>query len=105
MADRPAAVDAILKNTLPAVFGYLEKSLDGSHLVGNRFTLADIAVASNLITFHYLGYGIDARFPKLAGYFERMIAQPSLAAAIKAEQSAAAGMGLDRSFLKEAAAA
>jgi glutathione S-transferase len=98
-----AAIDAILSNTVPAVFGYLEQSLGHGHLVGNPFTVADIALTSNLINFHYLGYGIDARFPKLAAYFDRTLAHPSVAAAIAAEQGAAAGMGLDRSFLQRAA--
>jgi glutathione S-transferase len=99
----PAAIDAILNDTLPAMFGYLEKSLVGNYFAGDRFTVADAAIASNLINFHYLGYVIDARFPKLAAYFDRIVAHPSVAAAVAAEQSAAAGMGLDRSFLKLAA--
>ena len=98
-----AAIDAILRDTVPAVFGYLEKSLAANYFAGNRFTLADVALVSNLINFHYLGYAIDARFPKLAAYFERIIAQPSVAAALEAEQGAAAGLGLDRGFLKLAA--
>jgi glutathione S-transferase len=99
----PAAIDAILNDTVPAMFGYLEKSLVGRYFAGDRFTLADAAIASNLINFHYLGYAIDARFPKLAAYFDRIVSHPSVAAAVAAEQSAAAGMGLDRSFLKLAA--
>lgn len=98
-----SAIDTILKDTVPAVFGYLEKSLAANYLAGGRFTLADVALVSNLINFHYLGYAIDARFPQLAGYFERIIAHPSVAAALEAEQGAAAGLGLDRGFLKLAA--
>ena len=86
-----AAVDAILKDTMPALFGYLEASLTGSFLVGNRFTLADIALVSNLINFHYLGYRIEKRYPKLAAHFARTIAHPSVAAALRAEQGAVAG--------------
>jgi len=101
-----AAIEAILNDTVPAVFGYLERCLKGEHLVGDRFTLADITLASNLINFHYLGYTIDRRrYPKLAAHFAGSIRHPALAAALAAEQGAAAGMGLDRSFLSEAAAA
>lgn len=100
-----AAVDAILNDTVPAVFGYLESSLAGVHLAAGRFTLADIALASNLINFHYLGHTIDRRYPKLAAHFAATIRHPSIARALKAEQGAAAGMGLDLSFLKEALAA
>jgi glutathione S-transferase len=99
----PAAIETILNTTVPVVFGYLEKSLGHGHLVGNAVTLADIALVSNLINFHYLGYAIDARFPKLAAYFGRMVVHPSVAAALAAEQGAAAGMGLDRGFLQRAA--
>jgi glutathione S-transferase len=98
-----AAIDAILRDAVPAVFGYLERSLAGRYLVGDHFTLADVAVASNLINFHYLGYLIDPRFPELAAYFKRIIAHPSIAAALAVEQGAASGMGLDRGFLKSAA--
>jgi glutathione S-transferase len=97
------AIDTIVRDAVPAVFGYLEQALAGRYLVGDRFTLADAAVVSNLINFHYLGYTIDARFPKLAAYFDRIVVHPSVAAALAAEQSAAAGMGLDRGFLKLAA--
>jgi len=101
-----AAIEVILNDTVPTVFGYLEKCLKGEHLVGDRFTLADITLASNLINFHYLGYAIDRRrYPKLAAHFASSIRHPALVAALAAEQGAAAGMGLDRSFLSEAAAA
>jgi len=98
-----AAVDTILKEAVPAVFGYLEKSLAGQHLAGNRFTIADIAVVSNLINFHYLGYTID-RHPRLARYFAQMMRRASIAAALEAEQGIVAGMGLDRSFVQALAA-
>jgi glutathione S-transferase len=100
-----SAIDAILTDAMPAVFGYLEKSLGEGFLVGNRLTLADIALVSNLINFHYLGYTIEKRYPKLAAYFARIIAHPSVAAALRGEQGAVAGLGLDRSFLKQLAAA
>lgn len=104
-AGDQSAIDAILRDAMPAVFGYLEKSLSGDFLAGKRFTIADIALTSNLINFHYLGYALDKRFPKLAAHFARCLAHPSIAAALHAEQGTATGMGLDRSFLKELAAA
>jgi glutathione S-transferase len=97
------AVDTILREAVPAVFGYLEKSLAGQYLAGDRFTIADIAVVSNLINFHYLGYALD-RHPRLAGYFARMIRHASIAAALAAEQEIVAGMGLDHSFTQARAA-
>jgi glutathione S-transferase len=98
-------VAAILDGALPKVFGYLERSIDGDALVGGRFGIADIAVLSNLINVHYLGYRIDEdRYPKLAAYFAGGLQQPSVESALCAERSAAAGMGLDLKFLRAPAA-
>ncbi len=98
-----AAVKAIQSEAMPRSFGYLEKELTGSHLAGGQFTIADIAVVSNLINYHYLGYRIEARFPRLAGYFKVMLRHPSIATALAAEQPAASGMGLDLSFIRDLA--
>jgi glutathione S-transferase len=90
------AVSAILEGAVPKVFGYLERVIDGDVLVGGRFGIADIAVLSNLINMHYLGYRIDAdRYPKLARYFAGGLLQPSIETALRAERAAAEGMGLD----------
>jgi glutathione S-transferase len=89
-----AAVEAILNGALPRVFGFLEEPSNGS------FDIGDIALASNLINFHYLGYKVDERkYPKLAGRFARWLERPSIRKALDAEQPAAASMGLDRSFM------
>jgi len=102
----PAAIDTILTEALPRVFGYLERSITATWLVGERFTIADLATVSNLINFHYLGFRIDAkRYPALAAYFDRVIQYPSVAAAFRAEQPVAANMGLDASFALTLAAA
>jgi glutathione S-transferase len=101
-----AAVAKILNDAVPRVFGYLERTIDGAHLVAGRFGIADIATVSNLINFHYLGYRIDARrFPKLAAYFGGSLRQPAIETALRAEQPVAASLGLDQSLLREAIAA
>ena len=95
-----SAIDSILTDTQPKVFGYLEDELAGDFLVGGSLTLADIAIASNLINFQYLGYTIDrGRYPKLAGFAAAIVRQPSFQRALAAEKPYAEGMGLDRSFL------
>ncbi len=101
----PCAIDDILTGAMPKAFGYLERSLGGDCLAGGRFTIADLATVSNLINFAYLGHRIDAaRFPKLAAYFEKQIRRPSFQTALRGEEKAASGMGLDRSFLGKLAA-
>ena len=104
-ATDSAAITAILNDALPKVFGYLEGTIGGDHLVAGRFGIADIATVSNLINLHYLGYEIDARrFPKLAGYFARQLRQPAIEAALRAERPVADRMGLDQTFLRELSA-
>jgi glutathione S-transferase len=91
-----AAIDAILTQALPKVFGYLESQMTDGHLVGNRFGIADIALACNLVNYHYLGYRIDAaRYPKLERSFKRLCRYPSIATALRTEQPVAKNMGLD----------
>jgi glutathione S-transferase len=91
-----AAIDAILTQALPKVFGYLESQVTDGWLAGRSFGIADIALASNLVNYHYLGYRIDtARYPKLDRTFKRLCRHPSIVAALRTEQPAAKSMGLD----------
>jgi len=99
-ASEPAVIEKILSDALPKLFGYLDESAAGPYLAGGRFSIADIALVSNLVNYHYLGFDIDARrYPGLAAYFGRGLRHPAIAAALSAEKSVAAGMGLDGSFL------
>lgn len=100
----PSAINAILSDAMPQVFGYLEGSITGDFMAGKQFTIADIAVVSNLINFHYFGYRLES-FPKLNRYFIRHIERPSIRTALLADQSVAASMGLDGSFFHASAAA
>jgi glutathione S-transferase len=91
-----AALGAILDEALPRSFGYLE-----SAQLAEGFDIGDLALVSNLINFHYLGYSIDRqRYPRLAGYFARQLTRPSIARALAAEQPFAASMGLDAGFVQ-----
>ncbi|MEK9969124.1 MAG: glutathione S-transferase family protein [Ferrovibrio sp.] len=95
-----AAVDQILDGVRPTVFSYLDSIAGGAHLVGERQTLADLAVVSNLLTYSYLGLEIErAKFPRLAQYFKRQIASDLVGAAIAAERPAVEEMQLDRSLI------
>lgn len=95
-----AVVDGLLGQQRPKVFGYLESQMNGKFLVGSALSLADIAVVSNLINYHYLGYGIDrADYPKLATYTEGMLALDPFRKALADEKPGAEQFSLDRKFL------
>jgi glutathione S-transferase len=94
------AIDAALHGAAPDAFRYLESQAPGEFLVGARLSLADLAVVSNLLVFHYLGHRLDAgRFPRLAAYFQRHLTSPLIAEAIAQERPFVERMQLDRSFL------
>ena len=100
-----AAIDAILTQALPKVFGYLESQMTDGYLVGKSFGIADVALACNLVNYHYLGYRIDAaRYPKLARTFKRLCQHPSIATALRTEQPVAKSMGLDVGIVDSLAA-
>jgi glutathione S-transferase len=95
-----AVVDDVLSNVAPRVFGYLEGEIGGKFLVGDRLTLADIAIVSNLIVYRYLGFPLDAgRYPKLSKHFYETIAGEAFQRALADEEPFVEQMGLDRSFL------
>lgn len=99
-------IDTILRESMPRHFGYLDSALDGPFLAGGRFSIADIAVVSNLINYCYLGHRIEAdRFPRLARYLAAHLARPSIRETIAEEQPAAEAMGLERSFVSDPARA
>lgn len=64
---------------LPTAFGWLETQVptDG-YLVGNQFSLADVALGSQLHNLETVNYHIDSeRWPKLADYASRIAAEPA----------------------------
>jgi glutathione S-transferase len=95
-----AVVDKLLGEQRPKVFGYLESQMNEKFLVGDSLSLADIGIVSNLINYHYLGYGIDrAGYPKLAKYTEGVLALGPFRTALEAEAPTAGQFGLDRKYL------
>lgn len=98
-----SAIDAIVKDTLPKVFGYLESQVGDGWLVGDALSLADIAVGSNLVNLRYLGFEVDtAAYPKLAAYADRIVDLPAFRTALAAEAPFAAQLGLQTGFLRTA---
>lgn len=76
------AAEAALRDEWPPILDYLETVVpsDGGFLVGDRLSLADIAVAAPFINMRHLNIVPDvATHPKVAAYVERMLARPSFA--------------------------
>ena len=81
---------------LPPLLDYLEGVVpdDDGFLLGDRLTLADLAVASPFANLHHIGWMIDpVRWPRTVGYVARVLARPSFAPLIAAEQRFVAGLG------------
>lgn len=78
---------------LPPIFDYIESVLPASgHLVEDRLTLADIAVASPFVNMAHVGIAPDAdKHPKLAAFVLAMHARPSFAPWIAREKKMLGG--------------
>ena len=77
-----------LEEKLPAHFDYLENHLDGrAFFVGERLTLADLAIASQLVNLRHAGENLDEqRWPALAAHFARMLERPAMQALLPGER-------------------
>ncbi|MBB4862347.1 glutathione S-transferase [Pseudomonas nitritireducens] len=81
------AVKGAMQEKLPEHFDYLEKCLgEQQWFVDDRFSLADIAIACQLVNLRHGGEELDAQhWPKLAAHFERCLARPALAEIVQGE--------------------
>jgi glutathione S-transferase len=95
-----ALIRTSLDEMIPQRFAYLERVLQGEYFAGSAFSVADIAVTSMLINFHYAGERVqEATHPRLHGHFHRMLARDSFRQAFETEVPAARGIeGLDLSL-------
>ena len=76
------------QNELPPILDYVETVVpDGDgYLVGDRLTLADIAVAGPFANLKHLSIELDqARHPKTVAYVQRILSRPSFAPLIEKE--------------------
>lgn len=82
-----AAADAAQRDELPPLLDYLEGVIpDSGFLVGDRLTLADIAVASPFANLAHVDVAIDeARHPRVASFAKAMLARPSFASHVERE--------------------
>lgn len=89
MDGDPAAADKAEAEALPPLFNYLESVIpDSGFLVEDRFTLADISVASPFVNLDHAGVTIDAAtYPKTVAYRDAILARPSFAAIVAKEKA------------------
>ncbi|WP_313243253.1 glutathione S-transferase family protein [Stutzerimonas nitrititolerans] len=82
------SVQAALNEKLPPHLDYLERQLgQQDYFVGDRLTMADIAIASQLLNMEHGGERLDpARWPALAAHYERMNTRESFASILPGEQ-------------------
>jgi glutathione S-transferase len=82
------AATKVVNENLAPLYAYLEKELGSrEYFVGNRLTIADLAVASPFVNLRHAGFPPDkAKFPKLAGFVDRMHARPSFKTCIEEER-------------------
>jgi glutathione S-transferase len=102
MFGRPtdqAEVDKLLGETRPGLFGYLESQTSDGYLAGDTLSIGDLAIASNLINYQYMGLEIDAgQYPKLSRYMKMIVRLDPFRKALAAEAPFAESMGLDPGF-------
>lgn len=82
-----SVADAAERDELPPLLDYLEKVIpDSGFLVGDRLTLADIAVAGPFANFGHCGVKIDSeRYPKVTAYVANILSRRSFAQYVERE--------------------
>ena len=82
------AADTAQATEMPPLLDYLEGVIpDSGFLVGDRLTLADIAVSSPFVNLEHAGVTIDAaQHPRLAAYVGAILARPSFAGMVAKER-------------------
>jgi glutathione S-transferase len=84
-----AKADELVASQIPLQFAYLESVVPAEgYLVGAELSIGDIAVTCMLINLNHSGVAIDpAQYPKLAAYYTRLTARPSVSGLIASERS------------------
>jgi glutathione S-transferase len=82
------AADKAEKEELPPLFDYIERVMPASgHLVDDRLTVADLALASPFVNLMHLGIAVDAAtHPKTAAFVDGILARPSFAPLVAQEK-------------------
>jgi glutathione S-transferase len=101
-APDEALIQTSLTQMIPPRLDYLEQQLSGDFFAGT-FSVADIAVASILVNFHYAGESVkEATHPRLYRHLRRVLARASFRTHLQSELPAASSVGgLDMSLFHE----
>lgn len=83
-----------LTELIPPVFDYLEGEVSESEgIVGDRFSIADISLASPFVNLMHGEEQVDSsRWPRLAAYVERILSRSSYQLLIEEERAAFAAL-------------
>lgn len=84
----PEVAAAAERDELPPILDYLEKVApdEGGYLVGDRLTLADIAVAGPFANLRHTRTNVDPeRYPRTLAYIDRILSRPSFAQWVERE--------------------
>ena len=96
-----AAIDQVVNEAIPKVFGFLNGELSSDFAAGRELSMGDIAIVSNLTNYRYLGFPLDATaYPTLSRYYQRIAKVPAVAKALQSEQPFVKSMNLDATFLQ-----
>ena len=90
MPGDPEAAKQAELNDLPPILDYLEKVApdDGGYLVGDKLTLADIAVASPFANFRHTSTRVcPDKYPRTVAYVDRILSRQSFAPWIEQERA------------------
>jgi glutathione S-transferase len=84
-----ALVTAALEKQLPPLLAWVDSQIAGKEFfVGNRLTIADIAIASPFVNFMHAGEKVDAaKYPNLAAFLDRMFERPAFKELIAEEKA------------------
>jgi glutathione S-transferase len=82
-----AVAEAAERDELPPILDYLEGAIaDSGYLVGDRLTVADLAVASPFANLRHLGIAIDESvYPRVASFARAILDRPSFARQVSRE--------------------